>query len=1061
MAVADLLIAIEANTSQAASQINALKGDIDGVANPANPPTVGEQLAASLEKARPAGLALVALGTAITGAFALSVSTAADFEEQMSGVKAVMTPDDVETFGAALRELALIMGAETAFTASAAAGAIEELIKAGVPAPAVLDGVGRAALDLAAATGIQVVDAATIAANAMNAFRVSVADLPAVMDWLAGTANASAADIGDLRLALSMASAVAAGFGVSMQDTATAIGIFADNGLRGSDAGTSLKTMLLRLIPSTDASYEAMQALGLITADGANAFFNAEGSMRSLSEVAGILQTATTGLTDEQKLMALQTIFGTDAIRAALIMAREGAEGFDDLAASISTMTVAEMAAIRLDNMKGSLEQLGGSVETVAIVIGSMLLPPLRSLVDFATQALNAFLNLDPGIQLAIAAITGLVGVVSLAVGGFVLLYPMLQTLPAAFAALGTAAGVLGGALSPLVVPVLAVAAALGTLYLAWVNDWGGIQDIVTGAWIEIKYVLAVMADNLGGVLYTASQNLANLWYGTLVPALQAINDWLYYNVLSIEHTAQWLGGQLYEASQALASLWNGTLLPALQAVAGWLSANLSAALETAQSALNGGIMIASTALADLWQNRLQPAIQDLTQWLSGTLTDATATLAGLWQNTLLPAAQSLAGWLQDNLLTASRNLADLWQNTLLPAVQGVIGWFADNAEPAIRTVAQWLGDNLLTASRNLADLWSGTLLPAVQGMADWLGTNVPNAAREAVTWFQTNIPNALNTASGFWTNTLLPAIQGAINYIRDTALPNLNDLANALAGRLQDALGGNADTWNGSFLNSLLNVVTLIGTSVLPLINSLTERLAGGLGWAVSYAADLWENYLQPALAFVVSWGQSTLMPYLGSLINLMDAVFGVTMRAAIGLWQNVLWPALQAVGGVLSTLLNPAMEVLKFLLLPIAAAFGAINEVMKFLTPHFNNLADALRKIELPWFLTPGSPTPFELALQGILDVVRLLVSAGNPLAWLETLGDWLGGAWSAIWGEGGEGGMTAGGGSITVYGPLVQIAGNADADEVVGALVAAFDILWTGADNTEGYQPGGNWS
>jgi hypothetical protein len=147
--------------------------------------------------------------------------------------------------------------------------------------------------------------------------------------------------------------------------------------------------MLLNLSPSTDKAAGVMRELGIITADGANRFFDASGKAKSLAEISGVLQDATKGLTEQQKLQALQTIFGTDAIRAAAIMAKAGSEGFTEMAQSIGKVTAEAVAAERLNNLKGDIEQLTGSLETAGIKIGTAFLPGLRQITQGATTLVN------------------------------------------------------------------------------------------------------------------------------------------------------------------------------------------------------------------------------------------------------------------------------------------------------------------------------------------------------------------------------------------------------------------------------------------------------------------------------------------------------------------------------------------------------------------------------------------------------------------------------------------------------------------------------------------------
>lgn len=247
------------------------------------------------------------------------------------------------------------------------------------------------ALNLATAGELSLTEAAEVASTALNAFKSDNLSVTDAANQLAGAANASATDVHELKYGLSAVAAVASGVGMSFNDTTNALAVFAQNGLKGSDAGTSLKTMLLNLSPQTDKAAAQMQQLGIITADGANQFYTAEGKLKSFSEISQILQDSLKGLTAEQQQNALKTMFGTDAIRAANIAMKEGAAGADAMQEAISKVTAADVAIQKLNNLKGAVEYLSGSFETLQIQIGSAMLPGLQGVVKILDRMIDSF----------------------------------------------------------------------------------------------------------------------------------------------------------------------------------------------------------------------------------------------------------------------------------------------------------------------------------------------------------------------------------------------------------------------------------------------------------------------------------------------------------------------------------------------------------------------------------------------------------------------------------------------------------------------------------------------
>lgn len=361
---------------------------------------------------------LALFGGVVAAGFAVAANAAISFEKRMSAIEAVSgaTAQQMDL----LSKKALQLGADTKFSASEAALAMEELVKAGLSVEDVLNGAADATVNLAAAGEVDLPFAATIAANALNQFNLKATDLTGVVDSIAGAANASAIDVKEFGFSLSQVGAVANLAGQSFEDTATAIALMGNAGIKGSDAGTSLKTFLNNLIPTTDRAKQTFKDLGLAVGKSGNAFIDAQGNYKSLGEIAGVLHTATAGLSESQKTLALETLFGADAIRAAAIISNAGAEGFANLNAEMNKTTAAEVAATRLDNTAGSIEQLKGSLETLGIQIGTVLLPAINDIVDVVSDVVTWFSNLDKGVQNTILIVIGVAGAIALLVAAII-----------------------------------------------------------------------------------------------------------------------------------------------------------------------------------------------------------------------------------------------------------------------------------------------------------------------------------------------------------------------------------------------------------------------------------------------------------------------------------------------------------------------------------------------------------------------------------------------------------------------------------------------------------------
>lgn len=325
------------------------------------------------------GAGAIGIGGLITN----SATKSMDFTAEISNIKALtgMQGAEVES----IRQRALELGKSTKFSALEAAQGMTELLKAGINVKDVLGDASQAALDLAAAGDLSLPEAAEIMSTSMNAFGMK--DPTKAANLLAGAANASATDVHELKYALSQVSNVAGGLGLTMEDVSTGLAVFAQNALKGSDAGTSMKTMLQRLIPTTKPAVEAFAKVGLLEADGGSAFYDAQGKIKSMEQIADLLHNSMKDLTKEQQSTLLNDMFGSDAIRGGLVLIKEGAEGIRKMRQEMTKFTASSVATEKLNNAKGAIEQLRGAFETFQIEAFAPLEPAI-------TKVANAFTDL-------------------------------------------------------------------------------------------------------------------------------------------------------------------------------------------------------------------------------------------------------------------------------------------------------------------------------------------------------------------------------------------------------------------------------------------------------------------------------------------------------------------------------------------------------------------------------------------------------------------------------------------------------------------------------------------
>lgn len=349
------------------------------------------------KKMMPVTAGVTAIGTA-------SVVTANNFEDAMSQAAGALDKP-MEQMGE-LRNLAIQMGQETIFSATEAGNAITELAKGGLSEGQIQAGALQTAMDLAAASGMSLGDAANVVVQTMGAFGIEANNSAEAANALAGAAAASSTDVQPLTEALAQCSAGAKNAGWSVQETTAVLGKFADAGITGSDAGTSLKTMLQRLSAPTDKAATMIENLGIQTRDS-------NGNMLGASEMAEELQNKLGGLDAATRDAALQTIFGSDAMRAAIILTSSGAEGLEKYEKATNDQEAAQrMANSQMGEGSRAIEELKGSLETASIIIGDTLAPIIQKVAEIITNLVNKFTSLPQGMQTTIIAIAGIVAAV-------------------------------------------------------------------------------------------------------------------------------------------------------------------------------------------------------------------------------------------------------------------------------------------------------------------------------------------------------------------------------------------------------------------------------------------------------------------------------------------------------------------------------------------------------------------------------------------------------------------------------------------------------------------------
>lgn len=602
----------------------------------------------------------------IVAAGGAATSVAANFDDAMSQVQGALGDASADMDG--LRELALQLGADTVFSATESAQAMVELAKGGLTEADIKGGALAASMDLAAAGQLNLADAAETTVQMMGSFGLGAEDATRIANALAGAANASSADVSDLAQAMSQCSAQASLAGWSLEDTAAALALFADHGVKGSDAGTSLKTMLQRLAAPTDQAAEAIAAYGLNIRDS-------NGKMKDISGIADELTGKLGGLDDATRDAALQTIFGADASRAAAILLQSGSDGLKKYTDATRDATAAEtMANAQKGELSWALENMQGAIESASIAFGTALAPAVTAVAGVIGDAAEAFSELPPDVQTAVAVVLALVaalGPLLMVIGSVV------AALPAISAGLEVAGGALAVPLAPAALAVAAIAAVVAAVVAAW-NTCEPFRDAVTGAFdaigSKVQEVCAFLApyvqafvDQLLATIQTAAEVIGPIVGGvltvliaTVVPILTTLMDSVGAFLANILATATNI---MQAISMVISGAWS-----VIQGI-----------FET----VLGVILAVTTGDFTMLQQGVSNILNGLTSILSGTLQGIASMFTGAWNNikiTVTGACNAVSGAIS-GAFNGIKSVIDSTMNgaksTVSGALSAISGFFA------------------------------------------------------------------------------------------------------------------------------------------------------------------------------------------------------------------------------------------------------------------------------------------------------------------------------------------------------------------------------------------------
>ncbi len=613
--------------------------------------TVGDNITNVGQKFLPVTAGVVGLGTA-------AVKTAADFDSAMSKVAAVSgaTGKDLD----ALRDKAREMGSKTKFSASEAAEAMNYMAMAGWKTEDMLSGI-EGVMNLAAASGEDLATTSDIVTDALTAFGLSASDSGHFADILAAASSNANTNVSMMGETFKYCAPIAGALGFSAEDTAEAIGLMANAGIKGSQAGTALRTIMNNLSGDVTVCGSAIGEVTIATT-------NADGSMRDLSDILADCRTAFSGLTESEKAQAAESLVGKNAMSGFLALMNAGEADINKLSSAIDNCDgcAAGMAETMNDNLAGQLTILKSQLQELAISFGELLMPAIRTIVGWIQKFVDWLNSMDEGTRkviVTIALVAAAIGPVLIIVGKVISAVGTIMTLvPKLAGVINAAKGVFAAfnavcAANPYVLIIAAIVALVAAfIYLwnnceefrqFWIDLWEGIKEIAIAVWEALKEFFKVAWEAIKSTAETVwnaiSSFFTELWEGikniftTVVNAISTFlsNAWnaikntvtTVFNAIKTFFTMVWNGIEsvittvVTAISTFLSTAWNGiktvitTVLNAIKSVVTTVWNGIKSVITTVVNAIK-------TAVTTAWNN-IKSAVSNAANAIKNAVSNA------------------------------------------------------------------------------------------------------------------------------------------------------------------------------------------------------------------------------------------------------------------------------------------------------------------------------------------------------------------------------------------------------------------------------------------------------
>lgn len=728
---------------------------------------VGQKMESVGNSIAGAGKSMMPLTLAIGGVGTAAVKTAADFDAGMSQVAAISgaTGDDLE----ALRDKAREMGFKTKFSASEAASAMEYMAMAGWKTGDMLGGI-EGIMNLAAASGEDLATTSDIVTDALTAFGLSAEDSGHFADILAAASSNANTNVSMMGETFKYCAPIAGALGFSAEDTAEAIGLMANAGIKSTQAGTALRTIMNNLTGEVKISGKAIGDVTIATT-------NADGSMRDLSDILADCRTAFSGLSESEKAQAAETLVGKNAMSGFLALMNAAPEDIDKLSNAIDNCdgTAESMAATMQDNLAGQLTILKSQLEELAISFGEILMPAIRSIVSHIQGFIDKLNGMDESqkkaiitIGLVVAAIGPLLVIigtviskVGVAMQGFVKLAGAFNKIKAAASAGTGIFGKLGAAIGGVSAPVLAVVAVIAVLVAAFVHLWNtneGFREAILGTWEKIKTTVSNFAEGirerlaaLGISFSDIAETIKAIWNG-LCAVLAPIFEGAFNAIANVLQTVLGVITGILDVFIGLFTgnweqVWTG-VKEIFSSIWEGIKGAFQNAIDTIRGIADAVLGWFGTSWNDVWSS--------VKAFFEGIWNGIASFFSGIWngiQNTVTTVLNAIK-----SVITTVWNAIKTTITTVLNGIKTTV----TSVWNAIKSTVTSVLDGIKST---VSSVWNGiksTIFSVVEGIKSTV-----SSAFNAVKSTATSIWNSIKTAIETPINAARDAVKSAIDKIK------------------------------------------------------------------------------------------------------------------------------------------------------------------------------------------------------------------------------------------------------------------------------------------------------